>query len=229
MFKKIVFLYKSNSSIFIILLFLYQKISNLFVKRKIKYEKNFFLNLISKLKISTEFFSVNAYNFYKFLSSQPSNFKYLEIGSFEGGSAIYVSNRFENSKIYCVDNWIKTADGYSNLNFDDVEKNFDFNISNYKNIKKIKKSSDNFFQDNDLTFDVIYVDGYHKAEQVFKDCVNSWKILNINGIMICDDFIWDHYKEVINNPCYAINNFMNTIDNYKVLKVSNSQLFLKKI
>ena len=78
-------------------------------------------------------------------------------------------------------------------------------------------------------YDVIYVDGYHKAEQVFKDCVNSWKTLNKNGIMICDDYIWDHYTEVVNNPCYAINNFLGTINNYKVLKVSNSQLFLKKI
>lgn len=229
MFKKIVFLYKSNSSIFIILLFLSQKISNLFVKRKIKSEKKFFLTLISKLKISSEFFSVNAYNFYKYLSLQPSDFKYLEIGSFEGGSAIYVSSRFNKSEIYCVDNWVKTEDGYSNLNFNNVEENFDFNIFNYKNINKIKKSSDDFFQKNEKTFDVIYVDGYHKAEQVFKDCVNSWKVLNNNGLMICDDYIWDNYKEVVNNPCYAINNFLDTINNYKVLKVSNSQLFLQKI
>ena len=229
MFNKIIFLYKSNSGIFIILLFLFQKITNLFVKRKIKLEKKFFLNLISGLKISSEFFSLNAYNFHKYLSSQPSDFKYLEIGSFEGGSAIYVTNKFENSKIYCVDNWIKTEDGYSNLNFNNVEQNFDFNVVNYKNINKIKKSSDDFFENNKLTFDVIYVDGYHKAEQVFRDCVNSWNILNINGIMICDDYIWNHYDEIFNNPCYAINNFMNTINNYKILKVSNSQLFLKKI
>lgn len=229
MFKKIIFLYKSNSSILIILLFLSQKISNLFVKRKIKYEKKIFLTLISKLKISSEFFSVNAYNFYKYLSLQPTYFNYLEIGSFEGGSAIYVSHKFKNSKIYCVDNWVKTEDGYSNLNFNNIEQNFDFNISNYKNINKIKKSSDDFFKKNITLFDVIYVDGYHKAEQVFKDCVNSWKTLNKNGIMICDDYIWDHYTEVVNNPCYAINNFLGTINNYKVLKVSNSQLFLKKI
>ena len=52
MFNKIIFLYKSNSSIFIILLFLFQKITNLFVKGKIKLEKKYFLNVISRLKIS---------------------------------------------------------------------------------------------------------------------------------------------------------------------------------
>tara|TARA_A100001388_G_C28690541_1_gene461107 strand:- start:333 stop:1022 length:690 start_codon:yes stop_codon:yes gene_type:complete len=229
MFKKIIFLYKSHTNIYIILLFLIQKILNLFVKKKIKSQKKYFLNLISNQKISSEFFSVNAYNFFICLSSLPKSFRYLEIGSFEGGSAIFVASKFKNAEIYCVDNWIKTEDGYSNLNFEDIEFNFDFNIQNYKNIKKIKKSSDDFFITNTLSYDVIYVDGYHKADQVYKDCVNSWKNLNVSGIMICDDYIWNHYFQIENNPCFAINKFLRTIKNYKVLKVSNSQIFIKKI
>ena len=229
MFEKIKFLYKSHASIFIILLFLFQKILNLFLKKKIKLHKKYFLNLISNQKISSEFFSVNAYNFFIYLSSLPKNFRYLEIGSFEGGSAIFVASKFKDSEIYCVDNWIKTEDGYSNLNFEDIELNFDFNTQMYKNIYKIKKSSNDFFNTNKLTYDVIYIDGYHKAEQVFKDCVNSWKNLNINGILICDDYIWDHYNDIKNNPCYAINKFLRTIKKYKILRVSNSQIFLKKI
>ena len=136
MFEKIKFLYKSHASIFIILLFLFQKILNLFIKKKIKLHKRFFLNLISNQKISSEFFSVNAYNFFIYLSSLPKNFRYLEIGSFEGGSAIFVASKFEEAEIYCVDNWIKTEDGYSNLNFEDIELNFDFNTQMYKNIYK---------------------------------------------------------------------------------------------
>tara|TARA_B100000902_G_scaffold379478_1_gene413839 strand:- start:458 stop:1147 length:690 start_codon:yes stop_codon:yes gene_type:complete len=228
MFKKIVFLYKSETSIYIILQFLFQKISNLFIKKKIKLYKKNFKDLILNKKISSEFFSANAYNFFIHLSHLSPRFKYLEIGSFEGGSAIFIANKFQNSEIYCVDNWIKTEDGYSNLDFNDVEKNFDYNIKNYKNIYKIKKSSDEFFKNNFLSYDVIYVDGYHKSNQVYKDCLNSWKHLKVNGIMICDDYIWDHYAEISNNPCYAINKFLKVIDNYKVLKVSNTQLFLKK-
>ena len=145
MIKKIIFLFKSETDIIIILLFLFQKIINIFNKNNIKKEKKFFLKLVSSLKISTEFFSVNAYNFYKHLSSLKSDFRYLEIGSFEGGSAIFVSEKFKKSRIFCVDNWIKTEDGYSNLNFNDVEKNFDFNVKDYQNILKIKKTSDDFF------------------------------------------------------------------------------------
>ena len=228
MFKKIIFLYKSEASMLIIIQFLTQKISNLFVKKKIKLYKKFFKDLILNKRISSEFFSANAYNFFVHISSLPSNFRYLEIGSFEGGSAIFIAKKFKNSEIYCVDNWIKTEDGYLNLNFEDVEQNFDYNIKNYKNIYKIKKSSDEFFKNNSLNYDVIYVDGYHKADQVYRDCLNSWKNLKVNGIMICDDYIWDYYKDISNNPCYAINKFLKNIKNFKVLKVSNTQIFLKK-
>ena len=228
MIKKIIFLFKSNTNIKLILLFLFQKIINIFLKKKIKHEKKYFLNLISNLKISTEFFSVNAYNFLHHLSSLKEDFKYLEIGSFEGGSAIYISNRFQNSKIFCIDNWVKTDDGYGNLDFNNVEKNFDYNILKSTNIKKIKKTSDNFFLNNSHNFDVIYIDGYHKCNQVFKDCVNSWKILNVHGILVCDDYIWDHYNELEKNPCFAINQFLNSINNFKVLQVSKSEIFIKK-
>ena len=228
MLKKIIFLFKSEANISIILLFLTQKITNLIYKKKIKLEKKFFLNLISKYKISSEFFSVNAYNFFRYLSSNKSYFRYLEIGSYEGGSAIYVSTKFPKSEVYCVDNWMKTQDEYSNINFENVERNFDYNISSYKNINKIKLTSDDFFKQNLINYDVIYVDGYHKADQVYKDCINSWKSLKINGIMICDDYIWDHYKQTQSNPCFAINKFLKTIKNFKVLRVSNSQIFLKK-
>ena len=229
MIKKIIFLLRSNASISIILLFLFQKSINIFIKKKIKFEKNFFINLLTNLNTSDEFFSVNAYNFYKHFSKLKKNFKYLEIGSFEGGSAIYVAEKFRESKIFCVDNWIKTEDGYGNLDFSQVEKNFDFNIAQYLNIKKIKNKSDDFFLKNNLYFDAIYVDGYHKGSQVFKDCVNSWKFLNLNGILVCDDYIWDHYHKLEENPCYAINSFLKSINDYKILQVSNSQLFIKKI
>ena len=228
MFKKVIFLYKSQAKLFIIILFLAQKILNIFNKKKIKFHKKNFLELISNLRVSSEFFSVNAYNFFIHLSSLPKNFRYLEIGSFEGGSAVFVASKFRNAEVYCVDNWVKTEDGYSDLNFENIEMNFNFNIKKFKNIYKIKKSSDDFFISNNLSYDVIYIDGYHKSEQVYRDCSNSWKNLNKNGILICDDYIWDHYEAVKDNPCYAINKFLKNIENYKILKISNSQIFIKK-
>ena len=81
-----------------------------------------------------------------------------------------------------------------------------------------------------IFFDIIYIDGYHLGSQVYKDCINSWKFLKKDGLLICDDYIWNGYEDIKENPCFAINKFLTEIkDNYKLLKVSNSQIFIKKI
>ena len=228
MLSKLLFLLKCKSKFNIILLFIKYKIIKILIRKKIKQEKKYFLELISNLDFSTEFFSSNAYNFSEVLSSKSDNFKYLEVGTFEGGSAIYVATKYPNSKIFCVDNWVRTEDGYKVLDFNEIERNFDKNKSNFRNIIKIKNSSDDFFKNNNHKFDVVYVDGYHKASQVLKDCQNAWKVLNLDGLLICDDYIWDHYEKIEDSPCFAINKFLTNINNFKILKVSNSQIFIKK-
>ena len=94
----------------------------------------------------------------------------------------------------------------------------------------VRETSDNFFEKNKLKFDVIYIDGYHKAFQVIKDFKNSWEILNKNGVLIFDDYIWQFYSNITDNPCYIINSYLKEIKNkYKIIKVSNSQLFIQKL
>ena len=93
-----------------------------------------------------------------------------------------------------------------------------------------RMTSDEFFSNNRKMFDVVYIDGYHFGPQVYKDCENAWKCLKENGFLICDDYTWNFYSNIKNNPCYAINNFLKKIDGqYKLEKVSNSQIFIKKI
>ena len=48
-------------------------------------------------------------------------------------------------------------------------------------------TSDEFFEQNKTKFDVIFIDGLHWSEQVYKDIVNSLNILNENGYIICHD------------------------------------------
>jgi hypothetical protein len=50
-------------------------------------------------------------------------------------------------------------------------------------------TSDEFFANNKHTFDIIFIDGLHHAEQVEKDITNSVKILNNNGYIICHDML----------------------------------------
>ena len=48
----------------------------------------------------------------------------------------------------------------------------------------VRKTSDDFFQDNKQNFDIIFIDGLHHYEQVKKDINNSLKFLNKNGFKI---------------------------------------------
>lgn len=48
-------------------------------------------------------------------------------------------------------------------------------------------TSDEFFEKNQETFDVIFIDGLHHADQVLKDILNSLDILNDGGYIICHD------------------------------------------
>ena len=227
--KKIIFLIKNKSKINIIMIFLVQKFFNIFIKKKIKSFKKKNQIFLKNKRITNDYFSMHSYNFFKYLNFLEGNFNYLEIGTYEGNSAMFVANTFPKSKVYCVDNWNKTEE-YGDQNFDIVEKNFDYNTSSFNNILKFKNNSDDFFKKNNTLFEVIYIDGYHKDFQVLKDCRNAWKILKKNGLLICDDYIWNFYENIKENPCYSINKFMDEIKNEnKVLEVSKSQIFIKKL
>ena len=227
--KKIIFLIKNKSKINIIMIFLIQKFFNIFIKKKIKSFKKKNQIFLKNKRITNDYFSMHSYNFFKYLNFLEGNFNYLEIGTYEGNSAMFVANTFPKSKVYCVDNWNKTEE-YGDQNFDIVEKNFDYNTSSFNNILKFKNNSDDFFKKNNTLFEVIYIDGYHKDFQVLKDCRNAWKILKKNGLLICDDYIWNFYENIKENPCYSINKFIDEIKNEnKVLEVSKSQIFIKKL
>jgi hypothetical protein len=54
-------------------------------------------------------------------------------------------------------------------------------------VKKI--TSDEFFQKNTKFFNFIYIDGCHIGEFIKRDMENSFKFLEINGIMWMDDYL----------------------------------------
>ena len=48
-------------------------------------------------------------------------------------------------------------------------------------------TSDAFFEQNNEMFDVVFIDGLHWSEQVYKDIINSLNVLNDGGYIICHD------------------------------------------
>ena len=48
-------------------------------------------------------------------------------------------------------------------------------------------TSDEFFKNNNDTFDLIFIDGLHQYDQVKKDVYNALKFLNKNGVILLHD------------------------------------------
>jgi predicted O-methyltransferase YrrM len=229
MFKKIIFLVKTKAPLnlikYYIKFILYYKFSKL---NKIHKENH--LKFLKNKKITNDWFSKNCYHFFCIKNLIKKKINYLEIGSFEGNSLMFILKNFNTKFVCSVDTW-KGSDEHKNLNMKIIENNFDYNLKEFKNkFTKEKKTSDSFFKFNKKYFDLIYIDGSHEFKQVQKDCKNSWFFLNRGGIIIFDDYFWNYYKNLFKNPAYAINCFLKTIKNkYKVILLTNTKIFIKKI
>ena len=113
-----------------------------------------------------------------------------------------------------------------------AEKYFNKNTINIKNnIKKIKSTTKQFFKKNSFNYDFIYLDASHKSKDVMFDCINSWKILNINGVFIINSIFWREFKNLYKNNLNGINLFLRLLKykDYKIINITNNFLALKKI
>lgn len=143
---RVLFLKKCDAPLNVFYGYFFTKLRNFIFKKKIKYEKRKHKDFLKDKHITIDFFSSHAFNFSSILKKFNSQLNYLEIGSYEGNSALFVANNFFNSQISCVDTWVKTEEYEKNINFSDIEKNFDANTLKFSNIKKFKETSDDFFK-----------------------------------------------------------------------------------
>lgn len=133
-------------------------------------------------------------NLQRFLSKSTEN-RILEIGCYEGLSTTFFADNFldhSNSKMICVDPFLTISDNdHKNYLNNNEEQNFDYNMTICKNTDKItihKITSDEFFKNNDKTYNLIYIDGCHEPDFIKRDMENSFKVLEKNGIMWMDDY-----------------------------------------
>lgn len=93
-------------------------------------------------------------------------------------------SKFENCKYLEIG--VSNNDVFNSIPLK-IENKFGVDPDNGGNFRM---TSDEFFEKhNDLKFDVIFIDGLHIYEQCQKDCINSMKQLNENGIIFFHDFL----------------------------------------
>ena len=126
--------------------------------------------------------------------------KVLEIGSYEGFSALFFLNFFPNSSIVCIDPWDTSSmvPAIAELvpgaveQYPLAEGRFDRNLQEFSDrLTKTRALSADALAELGVKgerFDVIYVDGSHRRVDAYRDCTLAWPLLNKNGIMLIDDY-----------------------------------------
>ena len=70
---------------------------------------------------------------------------------------------------------------------DEWEKNMRADWDHEKVFVKYRMTSDEYFANHTEKYDIIFIDGLHENEQVYRDIQNSLKVLNPNGSIIMHD------------------------------------------
>lgn len=208
-----------------------------FLKKKIKdfgkNDFNSFKELVRNKNFNSPWFLNNFLVFnYFFPEDRNKFFDFLEIGSFEGMSALYVLNFFKNSKVTCVDLWDIKHVNKENLeyNFDLIEKNFDQNLKGFR-FKKIKDYSVKALQElrkSNHCYDFIYIDGSHEGKAIYDDAFEAFHILKKNGLLIFDD-IDINKKDGEFTPIEAIDEILRCFKGSLQILYFKRLVFLKKI
>jgi hypothetical protein len=119
--------------------------------------------------------------------SGKTNLRYLEIGVFEGRSAIWMLENVlthPGARLTALDVFA-----------DDLEDRFVNNIKKSGFDDKVEilkgKSQETLRHLPRESYDIIYIDGSHRAKHVFLDAALSWDLLKAGGLLIFDDYLWN--------------------------------------
>jgi predicted O-methyltransferase YrrM len=154
------------------------------------------------------------------------NVRALEIGSYEGRSAIWFLENIlthSSSAISCIDIFDR-----------DYEINFDYNMQHFAGkVKKIRAPSQLALRGLEpATYDFAYIDGSHTSKDTLIDAVLAWDLMKPGGVIIIDDYLWENGKEALNNdaftPQLGINAFLNVFEPYLDVVDRGSQIIVRK-
>ena len=146
-----------------------------------------------------------------------ANVHWLEIGSYEGRSALWTLDnvlRGPSSDIVCVDIFGPT-----------YEKTFDSNVSGIDRLLKLKGHSHRILPSLPARrFHGIYVDGSHDETCVKIDLREAWRLSRTGAILIFDDYPCLEYPGVKT----AVDEFLRQIQGKYKLLHKNWQMIIRK-
>lgn len=186
---------------------------------------------------TTDWFSHNIPNFQTTLNpikDKPIN--YLEIGSWEGRSTLWILNFCHpHSRITCIDSFKGGIEHANMSQLGTVKDRFLHNISPHKDRVTILEgySHDMLKTVSPDSYDVIYIDGSHEAADVFIDLALSFLALKEGGLLLCDDYMGGRpgktYDDLVTSPKRAIEAFMKVFKGRVEVIHSGYQIHMRKL
>jgi predicted O-methyltransferase YrrM len=160
----------------------------------------------------------------------------LQIGAYTGDATVWLCQNLlmqnKDSFLVDVDTWGGSDEpAHKTMDWQSVEETYDLKTKEYvelKKVRKIKTTSDKFFDGNTDQYDFIYVDGDHTAASVLKDGINSVKFIKNDGILAFDDYMWRSGKGPASDPYPSIDAILTAFSNeFEVIDIG-LQVWLKR-
>ena len=175
---------------------------------------------------------------------QPGNFdrnlpkdleyRVLQIGVYTGDATEWLLNNRNVVSIDDVDTWEGSLEhqegtpGY--IDFQGVEEYYDSRFREDARVTKYKMTSDKFFADDrGKSYNFIYIDGDHTALQTAIDGLNAFRLLEQDGVLGFDDYLWDMGQGPEFNPKRGIEGVFHVLDGLLRVQEIDYQAWLRKV
>lgn len=140
----------------------------------------------------------------------------LEIGSWEGRSALFFVNALPQCRLTCVDTFGGGAEHVGESEFASelphVEQRFRANLAPFADRVRVLAEASAAalarLATEGAAYDVVLVDGSHEAEDVRLDAEGSWALLRPGGLLILDDYEWKAFDDPQRTPGPGIDAFL---------------------
>jgi predicted O-methyltransferase YrrM len=155
--------------------------------------------------------------------------KILEIGTHDGKNSFLLSMIFNNAQIDTVDlpknsnDFVKFYNRENKL--DDFIKLRDETLNKNNRIKFIEINSINLY-DSTKKYDLIWIDGAHGYPVVCIDIINSLRMINPDGIIMCDDIF---INNIHSDKMYKSTAAFETLNELAMEKIIDYRLIYKRL
>ncbi|EPQ59720.1 nucleotide-diphospho-sugar transferase [Gloeophyllum trabeum ATCC 11539] len=162
----------------------------------------------------------------------------LEIGSWEGRSAVFLLNELcaDGGEVVCIDHFDLMATEAGKARYRKLVHNLTltgkkFQIIDEFSVPGLMRVLDEHIRSKSTGFDWVYVDGSHEADDTLLDGELAWRLANDGAIFIFDDYQWDvELVGSIHHPKRGIDAFLALHDGeyQRLSSPSQYQMILQK-